>query len=553
MNVVTYDGTLHPKEKCCKIKNNYYLIGDVNIEETSENICYQIGDKYYRLISGNVIFDHRLKKHVLKTTIQVDRGVIGFDESYNPIFGSFSLDPDFKEEDAVYFNLEGVNFMCINEFILEDLVKDNIIIEELKSGIFFKRVDLPIKKFQEIVECNKNYKKSLDYTCDNKIKEFSKLFKDNYSPKEFNKTLANYPQLAGSYSFGLEFETTKGHVPLRICKKLGLIPVRDGSVQGLEYVTIPHSGKKGVQALIDSLEELNKRTIFDNSCSIHFHIGNIPRTPSFFTALTRFLCYIQDEMYSYFPFYTRGGYNLKKKDYTAPLPAINLLNNMPSVMDTDSKILEGFETVFEFLSMGYSFESDYNSDINEVKAHPSDPRGTSKWNIRSRYKWVNMIPLLFGNKKTIEFRIHTSTFDVNKILSYLILCFSIVDFVVKNEKEINENTINLVNHTSFNNILDLYLRQFGEKYTDLSYSISRYFKRRKQFQTSRFLKGDFYAHEDNFDSYPYTFVSNKNQNSFSIKSSLERAVTHLRDEVIRNEVIRGEFPDNLDIGGVIRR
>ena len=44
----------------------------------------------------------------------------------------------------------------------------------------------------------------------------------------------------------------------------------------------------------------------------------------------------------------------------------------------------------------------------------------------------------------------------------------------------------MVSYTAFSNILDSYLRQFGEKYTDLSYSISKYFKRKKKISLSNY-------------------------------------------------------------------
>jgi len=98
-------------------------------------------------------------------------------------------------------------------------------------------------------------------------------------------------------TFGLEFETIAGFVPERVTKRLGLIPLRDGSISGLEYVTVPLSGKKGVQTVIDICEELEYRTIYDNSCSLHLHIGNIPRTPEFILAFLKTSSWLQDDIF----------------------------------------------------------------------------------------------------------------------------------------------------------------------------------------------------------------------------------------------------------------
>ena len=40
--------------------------------------------------------------------------------------------------------------------------------------------------------------------------------------------------------------------------------------------------------------------------------------------------------------------------------------------------------------------------LDNIISHPSDPNGNQKWNIRPRYLLFNIIPLIFGNKQTIE-------------------------------------------------------------------------------------------------------------------------------------------------------
>lgn len=51
-------------------------------------------------------------------------------------------------------------------------------------------------------------------------------------------------------TFGIEFETSKiKFVPNDILMKYGLIPLRDGSIRGYEYTTIPLTGTEGIQDL----------------------------------------------------------------------------------------------------------------------------------------------------------------------------------------------------------------------------------------------------------------------------------------------------------------
>mgnify|MGYP000978013104 CR=1 FL=1 len=101
------------------------------------------------------------------------------------------------------------------------------------------------------------------------------------------------------------------------------------------------------------------------------------------------------------------------------MPAEEILAEMPNKINKDN-MAEAFEPIFQFLSMGHTFK-EFDNDLSNVTEHPSDPRGNSKWYVKSRYRWVNMIPLLFGNKETVEFRIHTPTYDIDKILNFLLI------------------------------------------------------------------------------------------------------------------------------------
>ena len=83
---------------------------------------------------------------------------------------------------------------------------------------------------------------------------------DYYYKPLFNNNVQNLSLLFKDLTFGLEFETTNGIIPSSKLNCLPLLPLRDGSINGLEYVTIPLQGVKGLQAVVDSAIELNKRT-----------------------------------------------------------------------------------------------------------------------------------------------------------------------------------------------------------------------------------------------------------------------------------------------------
>ena len=50
------------------------------------------------------------------------------------------------------------------------------------------------------------------------------------------------------YTFGLEFETAGGYLPQHQLYELGLIPLRDGSITGIEFTTVVLQGNKGLNS-----------------------------------------------------------------------------------------------------------------------------------------------------------------------------------------------------------------------------------------------------------------------------------------------------------------
>lgn len=507
------------KSKIATISGKKYIISDPTIENTSLKVCFHIEGKNYRLSAGSIIYDHYLKMYVLKTNIQVENGVIGIDkETDKPIFGGFSYPPTMMEYEFIQLHHKKMMFICINENIFNDTNWQ----EQLSTGIYYQRTKLPVAEFNRLAICDQEYKKGLPYNASESITEASKIFTKNYKPTYCN-ALTIFPKLAKDYTFGLEFETVKGQIPKKICDTLGLIPVRDGSVKGIEYATIPLSGKKGLQAVLDSAIVLDKRTSSDTECSLHVHVGNLPRTEKFFIALTKVLCHIQEDMYNHFPFAIRGGYGFKSKDYTAPLPAIQLLSQMDAVI-TNKNLKSNFAPIFEFLSMGQVYK-DFGEKLSNVKSHPSDPQGTSKWYVKSRYKWVNMIPLLFGNKQTIEFRIHTPTTHPDKIMYFLTLVFAIVDMAKNHQDDILNNNLHASNYNNIINIMHVYCQGIGTKYAKY-YDLSiKYWSIRHRYIKDCTRKGDFYADEDSFiisNSISQAIFSKTSTKNIALNKEFER-------------------------------
>lgn len=436
--VTTYSGKQARKDECKYIEGQYYLIGDPKVENSGDCYYMEASDKYVRFTSELIIYDHNVKSYVYKNTKSFHKGVVNVSKSGELTLGYFSYKRLYLL--PVIITPEGDKHYCVNENILNN---QNIYKEDLSDGIFYHSKSKKATCFTRKSFCSYEEKKKLSYSVDAGLIKTNKISHKEGFDYKINSFVEEFGSFAGDFTYGLEFETSKGYVPPRICRKLGLIPLRDGSIDGLEFVTIPLEGKIGLQTVIQATKELNKRTETNSNCSLHLHIGNIPRTEKFFLAMYRVLFLVQDEIFSLFPIYKKDNRGLKRKHYTKPFDYKDVLINLDKNI-TDKNVTENFSHLFRYLSMGKDY-SDYDNKLRNVNSHPSDPNGSSKWNIKSRYHWVNLIPLLFGNKQTIEFRVHTATHDYGKVMLYMAICMSIVRYTIEHQNSILEKPSTLSN------------------------------------------------------------------------------------------------------------
>lgn len=408
---------------CRKYDKKYYKIGDISIENSGD--CYKIDDKFYRIETGQIVFNHTESKYCIKNG--------------SLIFGLV------KNNEKGYFTNNIKKIKIIDETgkytyaLNEDVLIENLEYrEKISTGEYVHISQITARELNKIKVPSKDYKYSLPYDSkgitDKHLDIYNNLYDSNisHSVNDFSKVLEDL-------TFGMEFETIAGFLPARITNKLGLIPLRDGSIPGLEYVTVPFSGAKGLQTIVDISKELEKRTVFDYKCSLHLHLGRIPRTPEFILAFFKLSLFIQDELFSMFPIYKKYNLGIKNKNYSKPYPIYNLVSKMDASI-TPCNIKNNFGILFDYLvGEKGSFYHNYNQNLGNVKHHPRDESGNQKWNIPTRYYFHNFIPLIFGNKQTVEFRIHTPTYDVNKIFMFIGLNAILINFTKIFEKEILEN------------------------------------------------------------------------------------------------------------------
>lgn len=214
------------------------------------------------------------------------------------------------------------------------------------------------------------------------------------------------------YSFGLEFETSMGYVPEDLCFRDGLIPLRDGSINGLEYSTVVMEGSSGLSLLRQQLETLRKYTAFNKECSLHIHFGGFTlESDNLYRAYL--LCKrLESEIGQLVPPETfhSARYKANGKDYCMQLPSFR-----------------SFDQLYEYL-VGRKF---YGS---LTQPHPNDIKREAKWRIPTRYYWVNFVNAVCYNvNKTIEFRLLRPTYNFEKILMWISIFNAILAYAEKEQ------------------------------------------------------------------------------------------------------------------------
>lgn len=235
------------------------------------------------------------------------------------------------------------------------------------------------------------------------IESFS-IFKDKQKViDEKSFPLSNHLK----YTFGLEFETSEGIVPEMFCFRDGLIPLRDGSISGIEYSTVVLEGNKGLNLLRQQINTLREYTIFNKECSLHIHFGGFPLDKEKIFRLYS-LCYLlqlNQNLTPYLPPLTfkTSQYKASGKDYCRVLP-----------------VYRNFENMYTSL-VGQPFLGSF------TQPHPNDIDRQRKWNIPTRYYWINFINFLcYDVNKTIEFRFLRPSYNLKKILVWLYILNAIL-------------------------------------------------------------------------------------------------------------------------------
>lgn len=246
-----------------------------------------------------------------------------------------------------------------------------------------KKFNLPINVFPYSFQRRYEAIENFDLFCDKQLKT-----------KEINFPIAK----VFKYTFGLEFETSMGVIPEVDCFRTGLIPLRDGSITGIEYATVKLEGEEGFNLLSKQLEVLRKYTHFNKDCSLHVHLGGFPLDKDKLWNLYKIIYRLTGEISTLVPMWSFNTDKFKSngKNYCKKLPKCRTFNEL-----------------FNYVT-GKNFLGSF------VQPHRNDITRERKWQIPQRYHMCNFVNMFCYNvNKTIEMRFLAPTFNMEKILTWL--------------------------------------------------------------------------------------------------------------------------------------
>ncbi len=406
--IKTISGKEIDRKLCIKIGDDFY---EKNVD------CVNIDGRWYRKSNPKIYFN-TIEDKYMKITENTFNGICG----YNPSDNTYTMGRfEAKFEEQYKIKTKRGDFVCSSKKIFDSIPK----IWRRQTGEF---LDLAMCIYYQYNHgsdyAGNNYIYSFDrlYNSDKLIPIFQKVDNSKYTENLLgliNKSNKKF-DIINEYSFGLEFETSAGIIPEHKCKQLGLIPLRDGSIKGHEYTTIPMIGEGGVNLLMNQMKALKNECTIDKECSLHVHFGGFSLIEENILRLYNLLYYLQDEIGELFHEYifNTGSYKASGKDYC-----------------------KRFKGKADSIDSLYSHLADGNAtwDGDFYMQHPLDPRHDQKWNNNKRYYFVNLINMLFGTgAKTVEFRLHTPTFNETKVINWLFICMAILRYAETSEAKLSE-------------------------------------------------------------------------------------------------------------------
>ncbi len=250
----------------------------------------------------------------------------------------------------------------------------------------------------------------------------------NYGTKIYDlrswKTSNHFPELnniipnkddsfnfLNKYTLGIEIETSKSRISSEVAKEYNFATLYDGSIYGPEYVSEVFT-IDNIDNIFKFLELARIDTSYDDTCSLHIHVGNIPYSENNLLAIYSLFQRLQEDTNALIAPYKKHYKFLAKKNK-------DHCENLPLISDISyKKLLELF-------------------NISDVDLDNYMDR-TAKWNQLGRYYSVNFLNYICRNfnSKTIELRSLQMTTDINYFMTWLIVNISIIEYAIKHSEKV---------------------------------------------------------------------------------------------------------------------
>lgn len=487
--VTTKFGEKIPRKECRYIKNAFYKIGDINILNSGD--CYKIDGKYVRVETGFLIYDHRIGQYIRKSSLpedtQISLGAVGFNRDNSVIRGEFIVDRTTACEIFTYndcgeiskFNFPDADALP-KRFSFCDAYNFYTDVHDYKTnrGKYVNKPEYPtldyVYSFADSQYANLLSKTAKQYMEDNPLKNV------------FSKYL-------GKNTFGIELETKSGIVPVHELFRYGYLPLRDGSIKGYEYTSMvldKFNLFNSVVNISNSFQEGNASV--DEYCSLHLHLGNVPRNKKTFLAIYMLSYLLQNEIEELvLPFKRDIDFLAKKKgekDHCKRLPRLGLCDNDLSNFeknnaDYNKEVDRMVNTILKFIYQN----ANNNYEFNNLK----EPDLGAKWNKKARYYTINFYNYLFKRNGTIEFRLHHGTLNKYKIINWIFICNAIIKFALENIDEIIEGA----NKISLDDVLSIYSYDGTDEGKFLTKYLKDYIRSRKREFINNYINGDIFGKE----------------------------------------------------------
>jgi hypothetical protein len=487
--VTTVDGNTEYKSNCTLMDDGGYYVRGVHLEYIESR---QRWVKIKQPIKPREkVLDHETGQMV-EYNGGLYKGIVSIDADFKPTYGYFTPNP--HKNCTVILQNDGTQ-TCIDY----ELLPPTRFFEQYSIGYYVEVTNPTATVINGLrKKCNTINHSRNTYNVEDNPQQFStsiELYNKTVLP--IDKDIRQAARFIKGITFGAEIECINGTLPAHIMAKYGVIICKDGSTRDgdlypPEFVTVPLQGAKGLQTLRNLSAEISKRCDIDIRCSLHLHIGGMEITRIFMVSLYR-LCYkIQNDVLKMFPYYKTEPKGIKEKNYCKKL--LNILRPYGNG-DFNSYINESFADIYTMLSGGIKMDATHNikSKVN--------PWGSNKWDIKTRYSWVNFINPIFGKHNTIEFRVHTPTTNPDKMINWLLMCAAIVKYAELNtEKCISSSRI------KFTEVLDHYVKTSPSEYTKaLSKGLQAYYKDRCDYFKADFDRGDYMSTKELIDDANFKF------------------------------------------------